>query len=211
MKRNDPIFLLRSLNLPPLPSVKRVAVGTTNPVKVAATQRVIRYYWPEADIMSVDVPSGVDAQPWGIAETLAGARHRAHLARLKTDADIGVGLEGGVEEIPEAGGVFLTGWAAVSTREGDVFVGSGGRVLLPSAIVHVLQEGHELGEVMDAFSGQMNTKHTMGSAGILTLGFVDRESQFAVALAYALAPVLLRRWYSEDQRNKNDRIPPLAE
>ncbi len=197
MKRSDPLARLRALGLPPLPSVRRVAVGTLNPVKLAATRRVIQYYWPEAEVTAVDVPSGVSPQPWGIEETIAGARHRACLARKRLDADVGVGLEGGIEEIPQVDGVFLTGWAAVCTREGRVFLGSGGRVLLPPKMVQALREGRELGEVMDAYSGYRNTKHTTGSVGILTLGFVDRESQFAVALAYALAPLLLRSWYEE--------------
>lgn len=178
-----------------LPAIHLVAVGSTNPVKVAAARRVIRFYWPRAKVVPVDVPTGVSPQPWGIAETITGARHRALRAREAVDADLGVGLEGGVEEVPEAGGLLLSGWAAVATREGQVYVGSGGRVLLPPALVEALRQGAELGPAMDALSGQKGTKHTTGSVGILTRGFVDRESQFAVALAYALAPLLHPDWW----------------
>lgn len=178
-----------------LPIIRRVAIGSTNPVKVAATRRVIWHFWPTAEIIPVQVPSGVAPQPWGIAETVEGARGRALRARAAVDADLGVGMEGGIEEIPEAGGVFLSGWAAVATREGRVYFGSGGRAPLPPTLVEAISQGEELGPAMDALSGLEDTKHTVGSVGILTRGFVERESQFAVALAYALAPLLHPEWW----------------
>ena len=178
--------------------IQRVAIGTTNPVKIRATQTVIHAYWPQADIIAVSVSSGVSDQPWGIEETIQGARQRAQAAIEATGADLGVGLEGGVEEIPAGGGLYLSGWAAVVTRDGRISYGSGGRIPLPPRLVKALQQGEELGPAMDALSGQHNTKHTLGSVGILTRGFVTRESQFAVALAYALAPLLHPEWWEKD-------------
>ncbi len=176
-------------------TVRLAAVGSTNPVKVAAARRVIRHFWPDATVRALDVPTGVPAQPWGIRETVEGARRRALEALTRAGADLGIGLEGGVEEIPEAGGVFLSGWAAVATRDGRIFVGSGGRAPLPPALVEALHRGEELGPAMDRLTGLEDTKHTVGSVGILTRGFVTREEQFAVALAYALAPLLHPEWW----------------
>lgn len=177
--------------------VRRVAVGSLNPVKVAAARRVIHYYWPDATVEAVDVPSGVSPQPWGLEETLAGARRRAEAALAHGQADLGIGLEGGVEVIPQAGGIFLTGWAAVALPDGRVYFGSGGRVLLPPVLVAAIQAGEELGPAMDRLVGQQGTKHTVGSVGILTRGFVHREDQFAVALAYALAPLVHPEWWED--------------
>ena len=145
--------------------VRLVAVGSTNPVKVAAARRVIHYFWPEAEVVAVQVASGVSATPWG------------------------------VEDVPEARGIFLSGWAAVATRDERVYLGSGGRAPLPPSLVEAVRRGEELGPAMDRLSGQENTKHTVGSVGILTRGFVQRESQFAVALAYALVPLLHPEWW----------------
>ncbi len=175
--------------------VRLVAVGSTNPVKVAAARRVIHYFWPEAEVVAVQVASGVSATPWGVEETVAGARQRALRARAQLDADLGVGLEGGLEDVPEARGIFLSGWAAVATRDERVYLGSGGRAPLPPSLVEAVRRGEELGPAMDRLSGQENTKHTVGSVGILTRGFVQRESQFAVALAYALVPLLHPEWW----------------
>ncbi len=192
MKRNEVPYV----------QVHRVAVGTTNPVKIEATQKVIHTYWPHAEIIAVPVPSGVADQPWGIEETVRGARQRANAALQATHADLGIGLEGGVEEVPEAGGLFLSGWAAVITREGHISYGSGGRVLLPPKLIHALRQGQELGPAMDHLSGRENTKHTVGSVGILTRGFVTRASQFAVALAYALVPLLHPSWWEGEKQNE---------
>ncbi len=179
--------------------IHRVAVGSTNPVKVKATTRVVRYFWPQAEVIAVAVDSGVSPQPWGVAETIAGARQRALVALERTRADLGVGLEGGIEDIPEGGGLFISGWAAVACPDGRVYVGSGGRVLLPPILQPALERGEELGPAMDRLIGQKDTKRTIGSVGILTRGFVTREQQFAVALAYALVPLLYPEWWSSEE------------
>jgi len=52
----------------------KVAVGSTNPVKVAATAAVLRrIYGDDIDVDTVAVESGISHQPWGHAETLRGA------------------------------------------------------------------------------------------------------------------------------------------
>ena len=53
-----------------------VAVGSTNPVKVAAAEAVLRrIYGPEVRVEAVAVESGVSPQPWGDEED---APWRAH-------------------------------------------------------------------------------------------------------------------------------------
>ena len=39
-----------------------IAVGSTNPVKIAAVADVVRRVWPEATVQGVETPSGVSAQ-----------------------------------------------------------------------------------------------------------------------------------------------------
>ena len=52
----------------------KVAVGSTNPVKVAAARSVIERVWPGATIASVVVPSGVRPMPLSDAECIEGAK-----------------------------------------------------------------------------------------------------------------------------------------
>ena len=79
-----------------LQAVRRVAVGSTNPVKVAAVRAVLGAAGASAEITPIGVPSTVRDQPIGDDETIRGALARARAAREATGAELGVGIEGGV-------------------------------------------------------------------------------------------------------------------
>ncbi|RMF32784.1 MAG: inosine/xanthosine triphosphatase [Chloroflexi bacterium] len=172
----------------------RIAVGSTNPVKVAAVTRVVRRLWEEAHVIPLDVPSGVRPQPMSDDEAIAGARNRAWAALRRAQADLGVGLEGSVAESPY--GLFLTGWAVVVSREGREGIASGGRLVLPETVARRVRAGEELGPVMDDLVGERNTKQARGAVGILTNGLIVRTAAFEQMVAYALVPFLHPDWYS---------------
>jgi non-canonical (house-cleaning) NTP pyrophosphatase len=88
----------------------RVAVGSGNPVKVAATERALAER--DASVEAVPVESGVSEQPRGRAETVEGAENRARRALTPGEYDLGVGIEGGVATLPGVDGLFLIMWAA---------------------------------------------------------------------------------------------------
>jgi len=166
----------------------RIAVGSTNPVKVAAVAAVVRRVAPAALVQGVAVASGVPDQPVGDEETQRGAATRAAAARAALDADIGVGLEGGVVDGPE--GMRSCAWAAVSLRDGRAFVGGSLAMPLPPRVAELVRGGTELGHAMDQLTGADNTKHGAGAVGILTNGLIDRQRAYEVLVTYALAPVL---------------------
>lgn len=179
----------------PLAGVRLVAVGSTNPVKLAAVRAVLEHVRPEATVVSVEVDSGIAAQPLSDEEMIAGAKARALRAREALDADFGIGLEGGVHHT--SWGVLLTGWAAVVDRSDRLGLGSGGRLALPPALAQAIDIGEELGPAMDRLSGLSNTRRGPGAVGILTNGLVARDESFRVAIAYALARFLHPAWYSD--------------
>jgi inosine/xanthosine triphosphatase len=167
-----------------------VAVGSKNPVKVAAVQAVLARVAPDAVARPVSVPSGVPDQPFGDDETIRGARTRAQSARESVDADFGFGIEGGVVEMPD-GSMRTCAWAAVVSRDGRHGVGGSLAMPLPAAVARLIRErGMELGHAMDEITGQRETKHGAGAVGILTGGLVDRQRAYEVLIAYAIAPFL---------------------
>jgi inosine/xanthosine triphosphatase len=167
----------------------RVAVGSTNPVKLAAARAVVTRIAPPAAVTPIGVPSGVPDQPFGDEETIRGAVERARAARERLDADFGIGLEGGVVELP--GGAMRTcAWAAVVSRSGRHGVGGSLAMPLPPSVAEMIRDGLELGHAMDRLSGGSNTKHGAGAVGILTAGLVDRQAAYEVLVAYALSPFL---------------------
>lgn len=174
-------------------SIHLVAVGSTNPVKLAAARSVMETLYPGVRLQGVAVESGVPDQPRSDDETVTGAINRARAARARLNADLGIGLEGGVQASPW--GCLLSGWVAIVDRQGRVGLASAGRILLPPALAGAIERGEELGPAMDRLSGQADTRRGPGAVGILTNELVKREEAFRMAVAYAAARFLHPEWY----------------
>ena len=181
---------------PGLLAVRLVAVGSTNPVKLAATHSVTKALFPAAVVQAVNAPSGVRAQPLSDHEMISGAENRARSARAALNADLGVGLEGGVQ--PTEWGCLLSGWVAVVDRQGRQGLASSGRIMLPPALAQAIHSGEELGPAMDRLVGLSETRRGPGAVGILTCGLVQRDEAFRAAVAYAMARFLHPAWYEQD-------------
>lgn len=175
-----------------------VAIGSTNPVKVAAVRNAILPIWPDAQFMTLNVESGVGAMPMSDEAGAQGALQRARLALESVKSDIGVGLEGAVSDSPT--GMYMTNWVAIAHRDGRSSCTCGARLLLPERIARELRGGAELGPVMDRITGHHNTKQHLGAAGYLTCGLVPRELNFQITVALALAPFLHPELYGESDR-----------
>lgn len=177
-------------------SIARVAVGSANPVKVAAVRAVLGRLSRTAAIESLEVASGVPDQPWGDEQTIRGATARARAAREACDADLGVGIEGGVVDV--AGEVRTCAWAAVAARDGVVHVGGSLAMPLPPTVAALVRGGMELGHAMDAVTGSHDVKRGAGAVGILTAGLVDRRAAYEVIVTYALSPWIAPAWWSAE-------------
>jgi non-canonical (house-cleaning) NTP pyrophosphatase len=150
-------------------------VGSTNPVKVAAAMAVLARAGCGAHVEGIAVASGVSDQPVGDAETIRGATQRARAALAACDADLAIGIEGGV--VDDADGMRTCAWAAVVSRDGRV--GVGGSL------------------AMDRVTGGHDTKRGVGAVGILTAGLVDRQRAYESLVTYALARFLTPAHYDE--------------
>jgi len=183
------------LNIMSLSAVELVAVGSTNPVKVAAAQAVLAPLAPQATVRAISVPSGVRDQPFGDDETIRGARTRALAAREALDADLGVGIEGGCVDTPD--GMRTCAWAVVVDRAGNTGTGGSLAMALPPSVAALIRGGMEVGPAMDALVAGHNTKHGAGAVGILTDGLVDRQRAYEVLVTYALAPFLTPQYWND--------------
>ncbi|WP_123619393.1 DUF84 family protein [Halorubrum sp. CSM-61] len=192
----------------------RVGVGSGNPVKRRAVEQALGIAGePDPDsgtatpdtepdlldglpgdpetvaVETAPVPSGVSEQPTGHAETIAGAENRAAAVfDAGPDAyDLGVGIEGGVARFDGADGLFLVMWAAVSDGS-RVGRGAGPNLELPAAVAARVDEGEELGPVMDDVLDTNGVARRGGAAGALTNGRVSRADALATAVAGAFGP-----------------------
>ena len=180
------------------PAPLRVAVGSKNPVKLAAVRQAFFRAFPDRPLVCVghDVPSGVPDQPWGRDETQSGALQRARGACMaETGADYAVGIEGGVEE----GNYGLRSVAYVAIRRGRdlrMSVEHTASFVLPPRVARLLrgqEPGHgklELGAACDLVFNETNSKQQGGTVGAVTRGLLDRTAYYEHAIVCALAPFL---------------------
>jgi inosine/xanthosine triphosphatase len=186
----------------------RIVVGSKNPVKVESVREGFARYWPDLEVVGMEMNSGVSAQPLSELETINGARQRAY-GVLKADphADYGVGVEGGVTEVNPTssnwtgsrGGtkskLFECAWVAIVHRDGREGLAGGLYFELPEKIANEIREGGELGPLMDQFTGKTNVKQGAGAIGIFSQGELDRKTAYVQIVLSALIKFVSPEWF----------------
>jgi inosine/xanthosine triphosphatase len=153
----------------------KIIIGSNNPAKVAAVKNAFHYQ--QTEFLSLDIPSGVSEQPFSDEETIKGAINRAVGALKRGNGDIGIGLEGGVQE--SAHGLLLCNWGALASKNMDPIIAGGARFPLPHEIADRLRAGEELGPVMDDYAKKENVRKNEGAVGIFTNGLINRSEMFS--------------------------------
>lgn len=172
----------------------KIAVGSTNPVKVEAVATAFKKYYPDSQVVGFMVVSGVSEQPITEEETRKGARERAKAALLSgKEFDFGVGLEGGVTEFENV--MYECAWACVIARDGGEGAGGGLYFELPPEVARRIKEGGELGPIMDELTREKNVKQKSGAIGIFTKGQLDRKTAYIHLVLQALIRFVSPEWF----------------
>lgn len=178
----------------------KVGIGTTNKAKVGAVLSVVTKHFH--DILTfehISVDSGVSAQPISTEETRQGAINRAKNTLAETNADMAFGLEGGVTMID--GIMYLCNWGALVLSNGQVLTAAGAQIPLPKEIAVQIEDGLELGPVMDEFVHQLDTRQNVGAIGIFTDGMIDRKEMFEHILQQLVGQYFFYQKYAKKQDN----------
>lgn len=175
----------------------KIAIGTKNRAKVEAVKQSFQYLG-HVQFIETNVPSEVSAQPFSDDETMQGAVNRAKNALVKEQADIGIGLEGGVMETEES--CFLCNWGALVDRNYEVTVAGGAKIPLPMEIYEELKKGKELGEIMEIYANQHDVRQNEGAIGILTNGMVTRTEMYEHILK-----ILIGQWKYKKRMNEEKK------
>ena len=173
----------------------KIAVGTKNPNKLEAVSEIIKKIWADAEIISLDVISGISDQPLDDDETILGATNRAKNVLKQTGADLGIGIEGGLTK--RGNELFVTNWAVVIDKENNLGIGAGPSFILPEQVAKEIDTGKELGEVMNNFTGAKNIKHVNGAVGIFTNNLLTRKDNNQAAVICALAKIINKDLYTK--------------
>lgn len=168
--------------------MRRVAIGSTNPVKIEAVREAFAELHPD-DFQThpVEIDS-TDDQPWGEARTRAGALRRAQGALdALTDADWGIGLEGGTTR--DDAGLLVTSWIAARHRDGPHGLARTASFYLPDEIAALVDAGTELAQAWTQVHGMEGVGRGGGTVGLLTGGRITRIRLYRdpVVLAVAIA------------------------
>ncbi len=173
----------------------RIAVGSTNPVKIRAVKSVFSEFFGDAEVVPRKVDSGVSRQPKNY-EVISGAINRARRA-YSSDVDYSVGIEAGLLEFPHT----LTGYLDFQfcgIYDGEnIFIGAGPGFEYPPRVVREVDRGKEVGEVMEQISGISEIGRKHGSIGFLTKNRLSREDITKIAVTMAVIPLINEEIYRE--------------
>jgi inosine/xanthosine triphosphatase len=151
----------------------KIIIGSNNPAKIEAVKKAFQ---GSNDFYPVKSPSGVSEMPFTDEETIKGAINRAENALTIGEGDIGIGLEGGVQETSY--GLLLCNWGVIASKEYPSIIAGGARILLPEEIANRLRNGEELGPVMDDYTKKQSIRKKEGAVGVFTNGKINRVEMF---------------------------------
>lgn len=167
-----------------------VIVGSKNPVKILSIKQTLETLFPDTEIIAegIHAPSQVSDQPMTEEETLLGAKNRVEFCQQSyPNADFYAAMEGGVDNFDYGPATFAY---VVIANTANQSVGRSANLPIPNSVYQSLQQGDELGPLMDKLFGTSNIKQKGGAIGLLTNGAQTRLSTYVQALTLAMAPFL---------------------
>ncbi len=165
--------------------VIRVAVGSTNRVKVEAVREVMESIYGSVRVYAVNAKSGVPDQPFE-SETHRGAVNRAKEAL--GDRDLSVGIEAGVFEL--YGELMDIQHCAIIDQKGRITVGMGSGFAYPKDIADLVRGGLTVGQAVDKVYEKNAVGHSEGAIGLLSKGIMDRKELTKQSILAAMIPRL---------------------
>ena len=169
--------------------IMRINIGSKNPAKIAAVREAIAQYdfLSAAEIVPLDVDSGVSPQPRSMDETIAGAVNRAKNAF--SDCKYSIGLESGLMRVAQAKSGYMDFCACIIYDGKESHLGLSSAFEFPLEITRLIHE-----EGIDSSEAAVRTGLTENSSlgaqngiiGILTKDRVARKEYTKQAIQMAL-------------------------
>ncbi|MBU1049350.1 DUF84 family protein, partial [Candidatus Bipolaricaulota bacterium] len=152
----------------------RIAMATDNPVKIDAAQQAFAevFNGEPIDLLKLDLDLGLPDQPIGDAIAL-GAMARAAAAQKHTEAELGIGIEAGLMQIPGTQRWLSVQVCAIVDGNGRSSMGMGPGYELPADILAAVQAGESLRDAFERLLGQ-DDPHRLGAVYFLSHGLIDR-------------------------------------
>ncbi len=165
----------------------KIAVGSKNPDKLAATRQAFGAMWPDEqlEIIAMTVPSGVSDQPLTIDETIKGAINRAKTVKVSLRPDYAVGIEAGLAKIGERW--FVDGWVAVIDASGRVGLGGSPAMEVAPQVMKLVKSGSEIKQACAQVFGGSNSDSQNSYFDLMTNHLFTSTDGFCDAIIMALS------------------------
>ncbi|WP_166838011.1 inosine/xanthosine triphosphatase [Rheinheimera pleomorphica] len=170
-----------------------IVVASANPAKISAVQLAFSQIFAGQTLAcrGQSTASGVAAQPMSSEETLQGALNRLQaITTAVPGADYYVALEAGLD------GDCSFAWIAIS-HQGRISKTRSASLPLPPAALLAIQQGEELGDVMDLMFAQRNIKQQGGAIAMLTNHLLTRSGVYQQAIILAMIPYMQPQLFNQ--------------
>lgn len=166
-----------------------IAAGTSNTIKIEAVKETFSHFYDNIKVISVSIEN-LPPQPITLSSTVNGAVKRARIALQKiADAELGVGIEAGLMEIPDIKTYLNVQFAAIIDRDEKITIGSSpGFQLLSEVTKMVLMERIEVDKAVEFLYGIKDIGEKRGIIDLMTKGAISRKELIRNALIMAIAP-----------------------
>lgn len=165
-----------------------IIVCSKNKAKNAAVENVMKQYFEDFEIQSLETNSGVSETPISDEEGIAGCINRIKDAiKQNNSAHLYVAMEGILSS--NKYGAFLCGWTVIYNKiDNEYYYGCSAKVKVPDEIMEKTDKTKRLSDVVAKFIGSTDEEVSrFGTNGILTNGSYTRTDEFMDSVLCAIS------------------------
>ena len=168
-----------------------IIVCSKNIAKNNAVKKVMKQYFNNFEIESLETNSGVSETPVGDEEGITGCLNRIKDAiKQNNRGNFYIAMEG-ILTINKYGS-FLCGWTVIfNKKENEYYYGCSARVKVPEEIISRTSKTKRLSNVVaEVFGTTDENVSTIGTNGVLTNGYYTRTDEFIESISCAISSKL---------------------
>ena len=166
----------------------KIVVCSKNKAKNDAVKNVIKRYYDDYDIISLETESNVSETPIGDDEGIMGCHNRINNAiNQDNSGDLYIAMEGILTNSNY--GTFLCGWTVIFDKCSDkYYYGCSAKVKVPDEIIEKTNSDERLSDtVAKYFNSTGDEVSKFGTNGILTNGAYTRTDEFIDSIVCAIS------------------------
>lgn len=165
-----------------------IVVCSKNKAKNEAVKNVMKKFFQEFDIKSLETNSGVSETPIGDEEGICGCFNRINDAiEQEQNGTLYVAMEGILTQ--NNYGTYLCGWTVIYNKiQNEYYQGCSSKVNIPDKIIKKIDKSQRLSDVVAKYIGSTDEEVSkIGTNGMLTHGAYTRTQEFIDSITCAIA------------------------